>query len=632
MKEKNVIKNEYGAESIQILKGLEAVRKRPGMYIGTTGPDGLHHLIWEVLDNSIDEAMAGHCNHIVTQLNPDGSITVMDNGRGIPVGMHPTEGIPAIQVVLTKLHAGGKFDEKAYGASGGLHGVGVSCVNALSKVLNVTVWRDGQEYQQSYSRGLPTTDLRQIGKSSKHGTGITFIPDPDIFPDTTFDTKVIAERIEELSFLNSQVTFEFVTPDKKWTFKSENGLMDYLEHLDSAAAIGEVIACQGEHDSIHLDMALKWTPGSSSSELSFCNNINTHEGGTHLMGFRTALTNAVTRNVLKEIKAKCKPISDDIREGMTAIISVRVPQPQFEGQTKTKLGTSAVRGVVNKIVFESLSKIFQDNQKLSDALATRIIVTAKAREAAQRARDNVRKAANLGVDLLPGKLSDCQSSDPAETEIFIVEGDSAGGSAKQARDRKFQAILPLRGKILNVEGTSMSKILKSKEIQAMVAAFGTGMGGSGFDIARARYGKIIIMTDADVDGSHIRTLILTFIFRQMPELIMAGNVYIAQPPLYRVKIKGKKLFCYNESALKKTLEDLPTDIKPAINRYKGLGEMSPMLLWETTMDPKNRKMLQVQIADVVEADRIFTELMGDRPEARTEFIYNNALKVENLDF
>ena len=620
----------YSADSIQVLKGLEAVRKRPGMYIGSTGIDGLHHLIWEVLDNSIDEAMAGHCNRIVTELHEDGSVSVEDNGRGIPVDIHPDEGVPAVEVVLTKLHAGGKFDEKAYGASGGLHGVGVSCVNALSATLDVTVWRDGQEHFQSYGRGVPTTTLLPKGKSKKNGTLVRFWPDPEIFPDTKFNIETIKTRVRELSFLNPGVAFLVKNGKKETTYTSDKGLVDYIRHIESGDGITGIITCAGSDEGIHVSCAMKWSARHNERELSFCNNINTHEGGTHLTGFRLALSNAVMRFVLKDNKAKVKPVADDIREGLTAIVSVRVPQPQFEGQTKTKLGTAAAKTVVQKVVYEKLAEIFQDNNKLSDALAARIIITAKAREAAQKAREATRKAAGLGTDMLPGKLTDCQSRNPEECELFLVEGDSAGGSAKQGRDRKFQAILPLRGKILNVEGMGISKLMANKEVQTIIAAIGTGIGND-FDISKLRYHKIVIMTDADVDGSHIRTLILTFIFRQMPELIFSGNVFIAQPPLFRVKLAGKDQYFHAEEDLKAALAASPSERKPAVSRYKGLGEMPPDLLWETTMNPETRKMNQVTVSDAVEADRIFSMLMGNAPEARAKFVNENALDVTRLD-
>lgn len=784
--------DEYSEKSIQILKGLEAVRKRPGMYIGSTGLDGLHHLLYEVLDNSIDEAMNGHCNKIIIELHKDGSVSVEDNGRGIPVGIHPDEGVPAVQVVLSKLHAGGKFSEGSYKSSGGLHGVGVSCVNALSKSLEVTVWREGQEYFQTYERGLNTSELIPKAKIKKKGTKIRFWPDPEIFTDTTFNPGTIANRIKELSFLNPRVSFIFKHGKEKLTFKSEKGLVDYIEHLAPGSGIGRVITCNGSDKGVYVDVALKWSGRSTDTELSFCNNINTHEGGTHLAGFRVALSNAVMRNVLKDIKAKCKPIPEDVKEGLTSIVSVRVPQPQFEGQTKTKLGTASVKGIVQKIVYEKLTEIFIEDAKLAGELANRIILTAKAREAAQRAREGVRKAANLGSDMLPGKLADCQSSNPEETELFIVEGNSAGGSAKQGRDRRFQAILPLRGKVLNIEGMSIAKALKSKEIQIMVAAIGAGIGAAGFNITNLRYGKVIIMTDADVDGclsgdtrvkllngtypsmeelarlypnesskfwvwandgngkhvpalahsaritrhvnkiyevklddgaviratenhpfmlrtgefvradqlvagmslmrmswrlngengynrnredynhkvesvrmvelsepipvydltvdgyhnflvcagdgsgvfvhnSHIRALILTFLFRQMPELIMAGNVYIAQPPLYKVKVGRRETFYYNDPGLKEALAKLPKGVKPSISRYKGLGEMPPKLLWETTMNPAYRKLLKVKLEDAATTDDIFVRLMGNTPESRADFIYEHALNVSNLD-
>ena len=774
-----MVETEYGAGSIRVLKGLEAVRLRPGMYIGSTTLDGLHHCVYEVLDNSIDESMAGHCNKIILQMHQDGSISVEDNGRGIPVDVHPVEGIPTVEVVLTKLHAGGKFDESAYKASGGLHGVGVSCVNALSKDLDITVWRDNEEYFMSFSRGVATTNLIPKGKKRKRGTMVRFWPDPDIFPDIRFDYDTIKTRITELSFLNPGVSFTLKKGKKVEEFKSENGLTDYIDYLEPAEGITNIITAEGEAQDIQVTVALKWTAGHTGRELSFCNNINTHEGGTHLTGFKTALSTAVMQHVMKNVKAKCKPIPEDVREGLTSIVSVRVPQPQFEGQTKTKLGTAAVKGIVQKIVYEKLAEIFYQNDKIRERLAARIVLTAKAREAAQRARDATRKAAKLGVDILPGKLSDCQSRDIAKNELFIVEGDSAGGSAKQGRDRVYQAILPLKGKILNTENMKTSTIIKSKEVQTLIAAIGTGIGGGSFDLGSLRYGKIIIMTDADVDGclagdtrlklldgtyptiaelagrypgetdkfwvwandgtwrhvpaqahsaritryvdkiyevvlddgavikatenhpfmlrtgefvradelepdqplmgmfwpknrdshkvvsvrvvaladpipvyditvdkyhnflvctgegsgvfvhnSHITTLLLTFFFRHMPELIFNGNIYLACPPLFKLKAKGGTQYLYTDAELRAALDALPVGgRKPNISRYKGLGEMPPQLLWETTMDPESRKTIKVEITDGAEADQAFTMLMGNSPETRADFIKHNALDI-----
>lgn len=625
-------KKEYGADSIRVLEGLEAVRMRPGMYIGSTTLDGLHHCVYECLDNSVDEAMAGHCNKIIIQMHRDGSVSVEDNGRGIPVDAHPVEGIPTVEVVLTKLHAGGKFSEDAYKASGGLHGVGVSCVNALSKDLDITVWRDAQEYFMSFSRGVATTGLIPKGKKRKRGTMVRFWPDPEIFPDTRFNYDTIKTRISELSFLNPGVAFIIKKGKNQEEFESKNGLTDYINYLEPAEGITNIITAEGEDQGIEVAVALKWTAGHTGKELSFCNNINTHEGGTHLTGFKTALSNAVMQHVMKDVKAKCKPTPDDVREGLTSIVSVRVPQPQFEGQTKTKLGTAAARTIVNKVVYEKLAELFYQNDILRDKLAARVVLTAKAREAAQRAREGIRKAAKLGVDMLPGKLTDCQSRDIAENELFIVEGDSAGGSAKMGRDRVTQAILPLKGKILNTENMKASTVIKSKEVQTLIAAIGTGIGGTGFDYAKLRYGKTIIMCDADVDGSHICTLILTFLFRHMPELIFNGNVYIACPPLFKLKAKGGTQYLYTDAELKAALAELPKGgRKPAISRYKGLGEMPPQLLWDTTMDPEKRKMLKVEITDAVAADQAFTMLMGNSPETRANFIKENALEVSNID-
>jgi DNA gyrase subunit B len=621
---------EYGAKSIQVLEGLEPVRLRPAMYIGSTGPTGLHHLIWETIDNSIDEAMAGFCKKIDITHHADGSISVIDDGRGIPVDKHPTEKVPAVQVVLTKLHAGGKFDEKLYGASGGLHGVGVSCVNALSAKLIVNVWRSGAQHQQVYEKGVPKTTLYKVPTlRTKTGTEIQFWPDPTIFTEgVQFDDKIITSRLKELSYLNPGLKITFTDPKHKTTkYVSEKGLVDFVDAISPDKAIQPVaVQIQGKDGAVLCFAALRWTKSSKEDVRTYCNNINTVEGGTHLSGFKAGMTRAMLKFLSAYIpKSLEQPSPEDIREGLVAVLSLRIPQPQFEGQTKAKLGTSAAQGITGTIIqqglTDALEKMKKDQLKL---IADRIINATKARLAAQRARDNARKAADLSSDTLPGKLTDCQSRDPAEREIFIVEGDSAGGSAKQARDRKFQAILPIKGKILNCEKAAMKTILRSGEVQAIVAALGIGIGTASFDISRLRYHKIILMADADVDGAHIRTLLLTLFFRHLPEVIFGGHLYLAQPPLFRVKVGKATYWAYDEAQLRIILEKYKdSQSKPVISRFKGLGEMPPEVLWKTTMDPAHRKLVKIEINDIV-CDETFQILMGDDVQPRADFITKNA--------
>ena len=630
----------YGAEQIQVLEGLEAVRKRPGMYIGSTSLRGLHHLVYEVVDNSIDEALAGYCTHIEVTIEADNSITVVDNGRGIPVAMHKI-GKPAVEVVLTVLHAGGKFGGDGYPISGGLHGVGISVVNALSLWTKVEVKRDGYLWNISFARGLtaePLKKIRPMERGEETGTKVSFKPDADIFPDTTYDFDTLKTRLRELAFLNKGL--HITLTDKRGEGRNEvycyeGGLTSFVEFLNEnkEAVNPTVITLEGEKNKVLVDIAMQYNDGYSENILTFVNDIFTEEGGTHLSGFRSGLTRTIndygrTAGLLKDKEENLS--GEDVREGLTAIVSVKVREPQFEGQTKTKLGNSEVKGIVDNIVSDGLKEFFEEHPGEAKSIVNKAISAARARQAARHARDLTRRKNALEISSLPGKLADCSEKNAAMTEIYLVEGDSAGGSAKQGRDRKFQAILPLRGKIINVEKARLDKILANEEIRSMITAFGTGIGEE-FDISKRRYDKIIIMTDADVDGAHIRTLLLTFFYRFMKPLITEGHIYIAQPPLYQVR-KGKQVwYYYTDEAMNAKLDELGRDSSVVVQRYKGLGEMNPEQLWETTMDPQNRTMLQVHLEDAVEADRIFSVLMGDKVEPRRQFIQENAKKVRNLD-
>lgn len=631
-------KGSYGAEQIQVLEGLEAVRKRPGMYIGSTSLKGLHHLVYEVVDNSIDEALAGFATHIEVTVEEDNSITVIDNGRGIPVAMHKI-GKPAIEVVLTVLHAGGKFGGDGYPISGGLHGVGISVVNALSEYTEVEVKRDGFLWDISFTRGLtkePLKKIRPLEAGEETGTKVYFKPDNEIFPDTAYDFDVLKIRLRELAFLNKglTITLRDKRNDKKEIYHYEGGLKSFVEFLNEnrTAVHGTVINLEGIKNDVIVDIALQYNDGYSENILTFVNNIFTEEGGTHLSGFRSGLTRTIndygrSAGIIKESEENLS--GEDVREGLTAIISVKVREPQFEGQTKTKLGNSEVKGIVDNIISDGLKEFFEENPTEARNIVNKNINAARARQAARKARELTRRKNALEISSLPGKLADCSEKNPDMTEIYLVEGDSAGGSAKQGRDRKFQAILPLRGKIINVEKARLDKILANEEIRAMITAFGTGIGEE-FDIMKRRYDKIIIMTDADVDGAHIRTLLLTFFYRFMKPLITEGHVYIAQPPLYQVR-KGRSVwYLYTDEELKNKFIEIGTD-NAVVQRYKGLGEMNPEQLWETTMDPRFRTMLKVELEDAVEADRIFSVLMGDKVEPRRKFIQENAKKVRNLD-
>jgi len=628
----------YDETQIQVLEGLEAVRKRPGMYIGTTGSRGLHHLVWEIVDNSIDEALNGFCDHIQVIIHIDNSVTVIDNGRGIPTGIHPKLGKSAVEVALTVLHAGGKFGGEGYKVSGGLHGVGVSVVNALSEWLEVIVKQKGEIFKQRYTRGVPINDLEVIGKTNETGTTVTFKPDYEIFTETLeFDYDTLQNRLRELAFLNKGITIDLIDErtDTKQKYYYEGGIISFVEYLNQNRETlhEKPIYFYGVKEDIIIEIALQYNDSYSSNIISFANNIHTHEGGTHEFGFKTALTRVINdyarkNNLLKENEQNLS--GDDVREGLTAIISIKIQNPQFEGQTKTKLGNSEVKGIIENIFGEKFSDYLEENPSIAKKIIEKGVLAARAREAARKARELTRRKNALEVSSLPGKLADCSSRDAAISELYLVEGDSAGGSAKQGRDRNFQAILPLRGKIINVEKARLDKILSNNEIRTIITALGTGIGDD-FDLSKARYHKIIIMTDADVDGAHIRTLLLTFFFRYMRQLIEAGYVYIAQPPLYKVQ-QGKVIrYAYNEKQLKTVIDELDKKSEPIIQRYKGLGEMNPTQLWETTMNPEVRTLLKVELQDAIDADLIFETLMGDRVEPRREFIQEHAKYVRNLD-
>ncbi|NIM19342.1 MAG: DNA topoisomerase (ATP-hydrolyzing) subunit B [Candidatus Latescibacteria bacterium] len=629
---------EYTAKKIQVLKGLEAVRKRPAMYIGSTDIHGLHHLIYEVVDNSVDEAMAGYCENIEVFIDNNNVVTVIDDGRGIPVDMHPTQKRPAVEVVLTTLHAGGKFDHKAYKVSGGLHGVGVSVVNALTEFLEVEIWRDGRSYFQRFKGGRPTCDLEDRGASDLTGTKVVFLPDIKIFKQIDYSFETLTQRLRELAFLNKGLK---ITLDdkrgkgKKQVFEYTGGIISFVKYLnENKRTLGEEpIYVRSEKDSVDVEIAMQYTDGYTENVFSFANNINTMEGGTHLIGFRTALTRtlnnyAQANNLFK--KDKVTLTGEDAREGLTGIISVKLTEPQFEGQTKTKLGNSEVKGIVEAVLGDGLREFLEEKPVIAKQIVEKCLAANRAREAARKARDLTRRKTALESNSLPGKLADCSEADPGRCELYLVEGDSAGGSAKQARDRGFQAILPLRGKILNVEKARLDKVLSNEEITTIISAIGTGVGGE-FDISKLRYHKVIIMTDADVDGAHIRTLLLTLFYREMKELVEHGCIYIAQPPLYRLKKGKKEVYAYNDNEKERILKDWGGHQGVYIQRYKGLGEMNPEQLWETTMDPETRTVLKVNVEDVIEADRMFTILMGDQVEPRKEFIQENALNVKNLD-
>jgi DNA gyrase subunit B len=639
MEDKQIQETSYNANQIQVLEGLEAVRKRPGMYIGSTSARGLHHLVWEIVDNSIDEALAGFCNQIDIIIEEDNTITVKDNGRGIPVDIHEKLGRPAVEVIHTVLHAGGKFGGGGYKVSGGLHGVGASVVNALSSEFEVYVHRNGKIYYQKYSRGVPLFDLKVVGDTDHTGTTTHFKPDPEIFTETTeFDYDVLAKRVRELAFLNKglKITFEDRREVKrKNEFHFEGGIKSYVASLNKSKTVlhEEPIYIEAEREGIQIEIAIQYNDGYTSLIYSFANNIHTYEGGTHESGFKAALTRVINDYARKNgiLKEKDENLSgEDVREGIVAIISIKHPNPQFEGQTKTKLGNSEARTITDALFSDAFEKFLLENPSVARKIVEKGILAARARVAAKKAREVTRRKNVLEISSLPGKLADCSSNDATNCELYIVEGDSAGGSAKQGRDRHYQAILPLRGKILNVEKARLDRILSNNEVRSMITAIGTGI-GEDFDISKARYHKIVIMTDADVDGAHIRTLLLTFFYRFMRQIIEAGYVYIAQPPLYKVQ-QGKRIeYVYNDKQLEEVLNSLPDSPKPGIQRYKGLGEMNPEQLWETTMDPARRTLLQVQLDDAIEADETFEMLMGEQVEPRRKFIEDNAVYVKNLD-
>jgi len=634
----------YGVDQIQVLEGLEAVRKRPGMYIGSTGPKGLHHLVYEVVDNSIDEALAGYCTHIEIDINSDGSITVTDDGRGIPTGIHPKTGKSALETVMTVLHAGGKFGDGGYKVSGGLHGVGVSVVNALSQWVEVTVWRDEQVYLQRYEKGIVQGELKAQPNQDdfkRTGTSVHFLPDNTIFTETTvFEYEVVARRLKELAYLNAGIRITFTDNREaeihQDVFCYEGGIKEYVSYmtLEKDPLHEDIIYVNKEKNGVTVEVALQWCIDSYSDNLlGFANNIRTIDGGTHLEGLKTVLTRTMNTFARKRNKIKDNESNlggENVREGLTGVVSVKVPDPEFEGQTKTKLGNTEVRGIVDSLVGEVLNDYLEFNLNVGDAIIEKAVQSFKAAEAARHARELVRRKSVLESSPLPGKLADCSSRDPEESEIFLVEGDSAGGSAKQGRDRKFQAILPLRGKIINIEKTDDSKIYKNNEIQSMITALGLGIKGDEFDPSQLRYHRIVIMTDADVDGAHIRTLLLTFFYRYQRDLVDQGYIYIACPPLYKLERGRNHYYCYSDRELQRRIAEFPANANYTIQRFKGLGEMMPQQLWDTTMNPETRAMKRVEIDDAAEADRIFTVLMGDRVAPRREFIETHAPKL-NLD-
>ena len=632
----------YSAENITVLKGLDAVRKRPGMYIGSTGPDGLHHLVYEVVDNCIDEAMAGYCDTILVVLEKNDTVRVEDNGRGIPVDIHPEEGVSALELVLTRLHAGGKFDKGSYKVSGGLHGVGVSVVNALSTGMEAIVCRDGFEYVQKFAAGEPLGPVAKRGETQKRGTTIRWTADPTIFTETTtYNFDVLAVRLRELAFLNNTISIvlrdERLSTPKEVTFAFDGGLSHFVRYLNESKQVlpKEPIYFDGEKNDVIVELAMQYNDGYKENILSFVNDINTREGGTHLEGFKTALTRVMNEflkknaKLSKRMEKEEKLMGEDVRAGLTAVLSVKVPEPQFEGQTKTKLGNSDVRSIVDTFINEKLTLFFEQNPTEIDKILEKAVGEATARIAARKAKEATRRKSGLDSFGLPGKLADCSSKDPEKCEVYIVEGDSAGGSAKKGRDSKTQAILPLWGKMLNVEKTRLDKVMSNEKLQPIIATLGTGI-GEDFNLDKIRYHKIIIMADADVDGSHIRTLLLTFFFRYMPELIEHGYVYLAMPPLYKISYNKKEWYVYDDSERDSILNEIGRNVSPAVQRYKGLGEMDGTQLWETTMDPARRKMMRVTLPDAVEADRIFSTLMGEEVEPRRKFIEENAVYA-NLD-
>ncbi len=629
---------EYSADKIQVLKGLEAVRRRPAMYIGDVTTRGLHHLVYEIVDNSIDEAMAGYCDRIIVTIHKDESITVEDNGRGIPVDEHKEMKKSALEVIMTVLHAGGKFDKTTYKVSGGLHGVGASVVNALSEWCKVESFREGYTWYQEYRKGVPTTPVKRGNKVKKTGTRTTFLPDKTIFKKVKFNKDILASRLRELAFLNKnlKIILRDERDNSEEVFHYKGGLVEFIKYLDqNRTALHKPIYIADQRENVQVEIAFEYNDSFSENIFTYCNNVNTIEGGTHLVGFKSALTRTLNyyggkNNLLKNVQLQ----GEDVREGLTAIISVKVPEPQFEGQTKTKLGNSEVKGIVESIVNEKLADFLEQNPTVGKKIIEKAVLAAQSREAARKARELTRRKSALETNSLPGKLADCSINDPAQCELYLVEGDSAGGSAKQGRDRRFQAILPLKGKILNVEKARLHKILANEEIKTIITALGTGIGEEDFDITKLRYHKIIIMTDADVDGSHIRTLLLTFFFRYMKELIELGYVYIAQPPLYRIKVGKEEFYVYDEDEKEEILKRYSKNGTPSnlvVQRYKGLGEMNPEQLWETTMNPEKRTLLQVNLENAAEADHIFSVLMGDKVEPRREFIEKNARLVRNLD-